>query len=48
MPNAPDRYKPLLISVLLVAAKIFYFASVPRMGFSFSVLGHIALSSDLN
>jgi hypothetical protein len=43
MPNADWRYKLLLISVLFSAGKIFDFASVPRMGFSCSVLGHIAL-----
>jgi hypothetical protein len=43
MPNAPWRYKLLLTSVLLAVAKIFHFASVPRMGFCRSVLGHVTL-----
>src|SRR5438874_11546145 len=43
MPNAAWRYKMLLVSVLLVVAKIFDFASVPRMGFACSLLGHILL-----
>jgi len=42
MPNARQRYKLLLISVLLATAKIFDFTSVPGMGFACSVLGQIA------
>ena len=41
MPNAPRRYKLLLISVLLVAPKFSLSASVPRMGFCCPVLGHV-------
>jgi hypothetical protein len=43
MPNAHWRYKVLLISALFSAGKFFDFATVPRMGFSCPVLGHIAL-----
>jgi hypothetical protein len=32
MPNAPWRYKPLLVSVLLTAAKISGLASRPNNG----------------
>src|ERR1700730_16276876 len=45
MPNAAWRYKLLLISGLLPPRKFLSSYAVPRMGFSCSVLGHIALKS---